>query len=101
MRKGLKRGNSLEAGLKEAMMDARMKVLVAMGASAAVNCRPCMEHHLAKCDALGVPREEIAAAVEVGMMVSRGAAAKTRSVVDELLGTAAQAEDEKTAATGG
>ncbi len=67
-------------------MDERMKELVAMGASAAVNCRPCLEHHLAKCDELGVPRDEVAQAVEVGKMVNRGAANATRKYVDELLG---------------
>jgi AhpD family alkylhydroperoxidase len=35
-------------------MDERMKELVAMGASAAANCHPCMDHHLAKCDELGI-----------------------------------------------
>lgn len=32
-----------------------------MGASAAANCHPCMDHHLAKCDKLGIDREEVAA----------------------------------------
>ena len=48
-------------------MDERMKELVAIGASAAVNCHPCMEKHLAICDSLGISREEIAAAVEADL----------------------------------
>lgn len=67
-------------------MDERMKELIAIGASAAVNCHPCLEHHLAECDRVGVGRAEVNAAVEVGMMVNRGAAAKTRSKVEALLG---------------
>jgi len=67
-------------------MDEHMKELIALGASAAVNCHPCLEHHLAECDRVGVGREEAKAAVEVGMMVNRGAAAKTRSKVQALLG---------------
>ena len=71
-------------------MDDRMKELVAIGAAAAVNCHPCMTHHLGKCREAGASREDIVAAVEVGMMVNRGAAGKTRAFVAELLGEAAK-----------
>lgn len=67
-------------------MDERMKELIAMGASAAVNCHPCLEYHLAECDRLGIGRDEVKAACEVGMMVNKGAAAKTRGKVDALFG---------------
>ena len=67
-------------------MDEQMKELVAMGASAAANCHPCMEHHLAKCDELGIDREEVAAAVKVGLMVNRGAENAIRKKARELLG---------------
>jgi AhpD family alkylhydroperoxidase len=67
-------------------MDERMKELVAIGASAAVNCHPCLEYHLSECDRLGIDREEVKAAVEVGLMVNNGAAAKTRSRTKALLG---------------
>ncbi len=70
-------------------MDERMKELVAMGAAAAANCHPCMDHHLAKCDDLGIDREEVAAAVEVGLMVNRGAENAIRKKVRELLGETA------------
>jgi AhpD family alkylhydroperoxidase len=67
-------------------MDEQTKELVAVGASVAANCYPCMKHHLAKCDELGVARAEVRAAAEVGKMVNRGAATNTRKFVDELLG---------------
>ena len=70
-------------------MDERMKELVAMGASAAVNCHPCIDFHLAECDRLGMDRTEVREAVEVGMAVARGAGAKTRDKADALLGKAA------------
>lgn len=70
-------------------MDEKMKELVAMGASAAANCHPCMDHHLAKCDELGVNREEVAAAVRVGLMVNRGAERAIRKKARELLGEVA------------
>jgi AhpD family alkylhydroperoxidase len=74
-------------------MDERMKELVAIGASAAVNCHPCMEKHLAICDRLGIARDEVAAAVEVGLAVNKGAAARTRDKVTALLGIAKEQEE--------
>ncbi len=73
-------------------MNGQTTELIAMGASAAVNCHPCMKFHLAKCDELGISRKEVAEAVEVGKMVNRGAAGATRSFVEELLGETAVAE---------
>jgi len=69
-----------------------MKELVAMGASAAANCHPCMEYHLAKCDELGIDRDEVAAAVKVGLMVNRGAEKAIRNKTRELLGETAMAD---------
>ena len=70
-------------------MDEQMKELVAMGAAAAANCHPCMDHHLAKCDDLGIDRSEVVAAVKVGLMVNRGAENAIRRKTRELLGEAA------------
>ena len=67
-------------------MDAQMKELVAMGASAAANCHPCMDYHLAKCDELGIDRGEVSEAVKVGLMVNRGAEKAIRKKSRELLG---------------
>ena len=72
-------------------MDERIKELVAMGASAAANCHPCMDHHLAKCDELGIDREEVIAAVKVGLMVNRGAEKAIRKKTRELFGETAMA----------
>ncbi len=67
-------------------MDEVAKELVAMGAAAAANCHPCMDHHLAKCDELGISREEVAEAVKVGLMVNHGAERAIRRKARELLG---------------
>lgn len=67
-------------------MDERFKELIAIGASAAVNCHPCLNYHLAECDRLGIDREDVRAAAEVGMMVNHGAATRTRAYVQTLLG---------------
>jgi AhpD family alkylhydroperoxidase len=67
-------------------MNDRTKELVAMGAAAAANCHPCMDHHLAKCDELGISREEVAEAVKVGLMVNHGAEGAIRKKARDLLG---------------
>lgn len=67
-------------------MDERMKELIAIGASAAVNCHPCMDFHLGECARLGLDHAEVRAAVDVGLAVAKGAAAKTRDKADALLG---------------
>ena len=72
-------------------MNEHMKELVAMGASAAANCHPCMDHHLAKCDELAIDREEVIAAVKVGLMVNRGAEKAIRKKTRELFGETAMA----------
>ena len=67
-------------------MDERTKELVAMGASAAANCHPCLDHHLAKCDQLRIPRADVTEAVKVGLMVNHGAERAIRKKARELLG---------------
>lgn len=66
-------------------MDQRIKELVAIGAAAAVNCRPCLEFHLAECDRLSVDRDDVRQAVEIGMKVNRGAAGETRKFAGAIL----------------
>ena len=70
-------------------MDERTRELVAMGAAAAANCHPCMDFHLAKCDELGIDREEVVAAVKVGLMVNHGAEKAIRKKARQLLGEVA------------
>jgi len=74
-------------------MDEKTKELIAIGASAAVNCQPCTCFHLAKCDELDIAREEVVAAAKVGQTVNRGAAGATREFVAGLLGEDAPKAD--------
>lgn len=67
-------------------MDEQTKELVAMGAAVAANCHPCVNFHLAKCDKLGIAREEVVEAVKVGLMVNRGAERGIRKHAREKLG---------------
>lgn len=69
-------------------MDEKMKELVAIGAAAAANCHPCVDFHLAKCDELGIAREEVVEAAKVGLMVNHGAERGIRKHLRNLLGEA-------------
>ena len=64
-------------------MDEVTKELIAIGASVAVNCRPCLAFHWRKGKAAGITQDQALAAAEVGMMVNRGAANETKAYVGE------------------
>lgn len=57
-------------------LDNRTKELIAVGASVAANCQPCLEYHVRMALENGADGPEIREAVEVGKMVRRGAASK-------------------------
>lgn len=57
-------------------MDERIRELVAIGASVTANCQPCLRSHVEKALNFGARPEEVAAAVEIGKRVRKGAAAK-------------------------
>ena len=63
------------------MLDAKMKELIAIGASVACNCHPCVKFHTGKAKELNIEPSLIRQAIEVGKMVRRGAA----NQMDELL----------------
>lgn len=76
-------------------MDDKTSTLIAVGASAAVNCRPCLAHHLAAARAQALDPQDVAAAMEVGLQVGEGANRKTREHVAELLSGTEQAAVEQ------
>ncbi|HTK61304.1 MAG TPA: carboxymuconolactone decarboxylase family protein [Pseudonocardia sp.] len=66
-------------------MDAQIRTLIALGASAAANCRPCLEHHLGEARRAGLADDQIAEAIEIGIQVNEGAARQTQTFVRTLL----------------
>ena len=66
------------------MLDAKMKELIAIGASVACNCHPCVLFHTAKARELNMDSELIKQAVEVGKMVRKGAANQMDELVEEI-----------------
>jgi AhpD family alkylhydroperoxidase len=67
------------------MFDEKMTELVAIGASVAANCHPCVKYHAAKAREVGASKADIAEAVSVGKMVRKGAAGKMDKLTSELL----------------
>lgn len=66
-------------------MDEWMKELVAVGASVSAHCQPCLAWHLGRARELGVAEQDILAAIEVGLMVERGAGNAMRKYAAELV----------------
>ncbi len=66
-------------------MDARMKELIAVGASVSAHCQPCLTYHAEQARELGVTNEELREAIEVGKMVSKGAGAKMKAFAETIL----------------
>jgi AhpD family alkylhydroperoxidase len=57
-------------------LDERTMRLIAVGASIAANCQPCLQTNTAKALENGASEQEVAEAIWVGTMVRRGAASK-------------------------
>jgi AhpD family alkylhydroperoxidase len=66
-------------------MDIRIKELIAIGASVAVNCKPCLEYHVNKAKEDGADEQEIAEAVAVAKMVRKGSASKMDEFITTVL----------------
>ncbi|MCP4375779.1 MAG: hypothetical protein GY794_06340 [bacterium] len=66
-------------------MDGRIKSLIAVGAAAAVNCRPSLECHVSWCIKAGVSEDDAREAIEIGFQVNRSAHAKTKGYVKDVI----------------
>ncbi len=67
-------------------MNDKIRELIAIGASITANCQPCLASHAEKALRFGARPEEVAAAIEIGMAVKRGATAKMESFAAGLQG---------------
>lgn len=66
-------------------MDEKQKELIAVGASVAAHCQPCLRYHVDQALALGIDREQIAEAIAVGKTVQKGGLTAMRKFADDLL----------------
>jgi alkylhydroperoxidase/carboxymuconolactone decarboxylase family protein YurZ len=60
-------------------LDEKVGTLVAIGSAAAVNCHDCLRHLADRAAAANVGEPEVAAAVQIGLRVSRSASDKTET----------------------
>ena len=65
-------------------LDAKMKELIAIGASVACNCQPCVKYHTSKANELNIEPELIKQAIEVGKMVRKGAADQMDELFEQI-----------------
>ena len=73
-------------------IDERTKELIAIGASVAANCQPCLEYHAAKAMELGADAAEVREAMDAGKLVRKGASGKMDKFILHLLNDPAASE---------
>ena len=66
------------------MLNAKMKELIAIGASVACNCHPCVKYHIGKAPELNMESELIKQAINVGKMVRNGAATQMDGLLEDI-----------------
>lgn len=66
-------------------LDEHFMRLIAVGASVAANCQPCLETNLARARECGADEAELAQAIWVGKMVRKGAASKMDDFASDLV----------------
>ncbi len=65
-------------------LDNRIQALIAVGASVAANCQPCLQTTMTMAHESGAGEQEIAEAIAVGKNVRRGAASKMDKFASDL-----------------
>jgi len=74
-------------------LDKRVISLIAVGASIAANCQPCLQSTVGQARKAGAEDQEIVEAIEVGRRMREGAAAKMDRFSADLSWTATQSGD--------
>lgn len=67
-------------------LDDRIRKLIAVGASVACNCHPCLEYHLGEAQSMGIETQLIEEAIEAGRAVRTGAASSMDRLASHLTG---------------
>lgn len=67
-------------------MNKKVEEMIALGASYALNCRPCMEYHKKTALEAGLTQEEMQTAIRVADAVKQGADKKSKEFAESLFG---------------
>jgi AhpD family alkylhydroperoxidase len=82
-------------------LNEKMRELVAVGASITANCQPCLQIHVEKALGAGAHPDEVAAAIEMGNRVRKGAAAKMEEFASRVIQPAGAAPSAEVVFSGG
>ncbi len=66
-------------------MNESTKELIAIGASFAANCQPCLTFHVDKARNLGIGDDEIDEAIAVGRMIQKGAMSAMNKFAESVI----------------
>ena len=66
-------------------LEAKIKGLIAIGASIAANCKPWLAYHFKAAREAGAVESEITTAIEIGEMVKRAVDGNTHKFTESLL----------------
>src|SRR5512137_2292344 len=72
--------------VQEMKLDERTRKLIAVGASVACNCHPCLEYHLGQAQDMGIEAKLLEEAIEAGKAVRSGAALSMDRLATKLTG---------------
>lgn len=67
-------------------MNKKIEEMIALGASYALNCKPCMEIHQRLAVEAGVTQEEMQDAIRVADGVKEGAGKKSKEFAEKMFG---------------
>lgn len=67
-------------------LDEQTRKLIAVGASVACNCHPCLEYHLGQAQSMGIEAALIEEAMDAGKAVRAGAASSMDRLASKLTG---------------
>ncbi len=81
-------------------MNTHLKELIAVGASVAANCIPCVQYHAAQAKKHGVSEDDLVQAIRIAKGVRRGAGGKMDETLAALTAQSTLAPVEKTKACG-
>ena len=67
-------------------LDEQTRKLIAVGASVACNCHPCLEYHLGQARSMGIEATLLEEAIGAGRSVREGAASSMDRLASQLTG---------------
>jgi predicted ribosomally synthesized peptide with nif11-like leader len=88
-------GAGQECSDSDFKMDETIQTLIAIGAAAAANCVPCIEHLYYKSGSMGINENLIQEAVDIGSKVKTGASLAIKSTIKELMSGEVEAEQKE------